>query len=230
MVKLSLAKTVQYLIDGDASIQDAIERGYANFSAIARLLKPKAERILGRKVTLEGMITSVKRAKTKYKPSRKQLKVIAESVIIIRTNLAKISLEKTRRNLEKARLISAEFPEAFFQILEGASALTLITDERIFSQVRSKFEDTGILDERGNLAAVIVQSPREIVDTPGCVMRFYNAISRRGINIEETISCYTETIIVLKMEDSVKVYSILADLISDARKSLEAYSLIAHRI
>ncbi len=221
MVKLSLAKTVQYLIDGDASIQDAIERGYANFSAIARLLKPKAERILGRKVTLEGMITSVKRAKTKYKPSRKQLKVIAESVIIIRTNLAKISLEKTRRNLEKARLISAEFPEAFFQILEGASALTLITDERIFSQVRSKFEDTGILDERGNLAAVIVQSPREIVDTPGCVMRFYNAISRRGINIEETISCYTETIIVLKMEDSVKVYSILADLISDARERLK---------
>ncbi|MCD6465673.1 hypothetical protein J7L27_04835 [Candidatus Bathyarchaeota archaeon] len=221
MVKLSLAKTVQYLIDGDASIQDAIERGYANFSAIARLLKPKAERILGRKVTLEGMITSVKRAKTKYKPSKKQLKVIAESVIIIRTNLAKISLEKTRRNLEKARLISAEFPEAFFQILEGASALTLITDERIFSQVRSKFEDTGILDERGNLAAVIVQSPREIVDTPGCVMRFYNAISRRGINIEETISCYTETIIVLKMEDSVKVYSILADLISDARERLK---------
>ena len=221
MVKLSLAKTVQYLIDGDASIQDAIERGYANFSAIARLLKPKAERILGRKVTLEGMITSVKRAKTKYKPSREQLKVIAESVIIIRTNLAKISLEKTRRNLEKARLISAEFPEAFFQILEGASALTLITDERIFSQVRSKFEDTGILDERGNLAAVIVQSPREIVDTPGCVMRFYNAISRRGINIEETISCYTETIIVLKMEDSVKVYSILADLISDARERLK---------
>ena len=221
MVKLSLAKIVQYLIDGDASIQDAIERGYANFSAIARLLKPKAERILGRKVTLEGMITSVKRAKTKYKPSRKQLKVIAESVIIIRTNLAKISLEKTRRNLEKARLISAEFPEAFFQILEGASALTLITDERIFSQVRSKFEDTGILDERGNLAAVIVQSPREIVDTPGCVMRFYNAISRRGINIEETISCYTETIIVLKMEDSVKVYSILADLISDARERLK---------
>ena len=113
MVKLSLAKTVQYLIDGDASIQDAIERGYANFSAIARLLKPKAERILGRKVTLEGMITSVKRAKTKYKPSRKQLKVIAESVIIIRTNLAKISLEKTRRNLEKARLISAEFPVSY---------------------------------------------------------------------------------------------------------------------
>ncbi|MCD6470656.1 hypothetical protein J7L29_07655 [Candidatus Bathyarchaeota archaeon] len=220
MVELSLAKAVQYLIENDPPIQDAIERGYANFSAIARLLKPKAEELLGRKVTLEGMITSVKRARTKYRPSRKQLRVIAESVITIRTNLAKISLEKTRRNLERARLISAEFPEAFFQILEGTSTLTLITDERIFSRVRLKFEDAEILDERQNLAAVIVQSPKDIVDTPGCIMMFYNAISRRQINIEETISCYTETIIVLRTEDSVKVYSILADLISDARRSL----------
>lgn len=220
MVELSLAKAVQYLIENDPPIQDAIERGYANFSAIARLLKPKAEELLGRKVTLEGMITSVKRARTKYRPSRKQLRVIAESVITIRTNLAKISLEKTRRNLERARLISAEFPEAFFQILEGTSTLTLITDERIFSRVRLKFEDAEILDERQNLAAVIVQSPKDIVDTPGCIMMFYNAISRRQINIEETISCYTETIIVLRTEDSVKVYSILTDLISDARRSL----------
>jgi len=220
LVELSLAKAVQYLIENDPPIQDAIERGYANFSAIARLLKPKAEELLGRKVTLEGMITSVKRARTKYRPSRKQLRVIAESVITIRTNLAKISLEKTRRNLERARLISAEFPEAFFQILEGTSTLTLITDERIFSRVRLKFEDAEILDERQNLAAVIVQSPKDIVDTPGCIMMFYNAISRRQINIEETISCYTETIIVLRTEDSVKVYSILADLISDARRSL----------
>jgi len=215
-----LAKAVQYLIENDPPIQDAIERGYANFSAIARLLKPKAEELLGRKVTLEGMITSVKRARTKYRPSRKQLRVIAESVITIRTNLAKISLEKTRRNLERARLISAEFPEAFFQILEGTSTLTLITDERIFSRVRLKFEDAEILDERRNLAAVMIQSPKDIVDTPGCIMMFYNAISRRQINIEETISCYTETIIVLRTEDSVKVYSILADLISDTRRSL----------
>ncbi len=221
MVELSLAKTVQYLIESDPPIQDAIERGYANFSAIARLLKPKAEELLGRTVTIEGMITSVKRARVKYKPSKEQLRIIAESVITIRTNLAKISLEKTRRNLERARLISAEFPEAFFQVLEGTSTLTLITDERIFSKVRLKFEDTEILDEKRNLAAVMVQSPKEIVNTPGCIMTFYNAISRRQINIEETISCYTETIIVLKMEDSVKVYSILADLISDARKSLD---------
>ncbi|MCX8170535.1 MAG: ACT domain-containing protein [Candidatus Bathyarchaeota archaeon] len=220
MVELSLAKVVQYLIEGDPSIQDAIERGYANLSAVARLLKPKAEEILGRRVTLEGMVTSVKRVRVRFKPLKGQLKVVADSIITIRTSLAKISLEKTRRNLEKARLISAEFPEAFFQVLEGATTLTLITDQRIFEDVRLKLEVSEILDEKRNLAAVIIQSPREIVDTPGCITIFYNALSRKGINIEETISCYTETVIVVRMEDSTRVYSILADLVLDARKRL----------
>ncbi|MBS7634289.1 hypothetical protein KEJ34_02155 [Candidatus Bathyarchaeota archaeon] len=220
MVELSLAKIVQHLIENDLSIQDAIERGYANFSAVARLLKPRAEALLGRKVTLEGMITSVKRAKTKYKPSLKNLKVIAESVINIRTNLAKITVEKTRRNLERSRLLSADFPEAFFQVLEGTATLTLIIDQRIFSQVHQKFEDTEILDEKHGLAAIIIQSPHEIVSTPGCINFFYNAISRGQINIEETISCYTETVIFIKIDDSTKAYSILTELIADARKNL----------
>ncbi|MEM2341878.1 MAG: hypothetical protein QXX94_02995 [Candidatus Bathyarchaeia archaeon] len=220
MVELSLAKIVQYLIEGDPSIQDAIERGYANLSAVARLLKPKAEEILGRKVALEGMITSVKRARAKFKPLKEHLKIISDSIITIRTNLAKISLEKTRKNLERARLISAEFPEAFFQVLEGATTLTIITDQRIFNEVRLRLEANEILDEKRDLAAIIIQSPKEIVNTPGCITMFYNAISRRQINIEETISCYTETVIVLRMEDSTRVYSILADLIANARKSL----------
>lgn len=220
MVELSLAKIVQHLIENDLSIQDAMERGYANFSAVARLLKPKAEALLGRKVTLEGMITSVKRVKTKYKPSLKNLKVIAESVINIRTNLAKITVERTRRNLERARLLSADFPESFFQVLEGTATLTLIIDQRIFSQVCQKFGDTEILDEKHDLAAIIIQSPHEIVSTPGCVIFFYNAISRGQINIEETISCYTETVIFLNIDDSTKAYSILTDLIADARKNL----------
>jgi signal transduction histidine kinase len=169
---------------------------------------------------LEGVITSVKRARVRFKPLKENLKIIADSIITIRTSLAKISLEKTRRNLERARMISAEFPEVYFQVLEGATTLTLITDQRIFSEVRSRFEPSEILDEKRNLAAVIIQSPREIVNTPGCITMFYNAISRRQINIEETISCYTETIIALKMEDSARVYNILADLISNARKSL----------
>ena len=220
MVELSISKTVQNLIENDLPIQDALARGYGNYSAIARILKPRIEEIYGRKVDLAGVITAVKRARVTYTPKTEYQKIVAESRITLRTDVAKISIEKTRRSLEKARLISADFPEAFFQVLEGASTLTLITDEGIFDEVRSIFKKEEILGEKRNLAALIVQSPHEIVDTPGCIVAFYNPISRAHINIEETVSCFTETIIVLRMEDAAKAFSILSDLIFRMRKDL----------
>jgi len=220
LVAMSLSRTVQFLVENDPPIQDALERGYGNFSAIARLLKPRVEEILGKDVTLEGLITAVKRTSTLYVPKSEYQPIIADSVINLRTDVAKISLEKTRRNLEKARLISADFPEAFFQVLEGASTLTLVTDQRVFDQVCSVFREQDTLQEKQNLAAVIVQSPRGIVDTPGCIAAFYNPLSRGQINIEETVSCFTETVIVLRMEDAARAFSLLSELITNARKRL----------
>jgi len=217
----SLSRIVQYLIENDPPIQDALARGYGNYSAIARILKPKVEEIRGKKVSITGLITAVKRARVFYTPKTEYQKILAGSRISLRTDVAKISIEKTRRTLEKARLISADFPEAFFQVLEGATTLTLITDEAIFDEVRAIFKEEEILGEKRNLAALIVQSPREIVDTPGCIVAFYNPISRAHINIEETASCFTETVIVLRMEDAAKAFSILADLISQTRKNLK---------
>lgn len=221
MVEISLSRAVQLLIENDISLQDALERGYGNYSAIARLLKPKVEEIFGREVTLEGLITAVKRAKVRYKPSSDHLRIIAESILNLRTDVAKISIEKTRRNLEISRKTLAGYREAFFQVLEGTTTLTLILDQRIFDKVRSVFQKQSILDEKQNLAAITVQSPRGIVDTPGCIVAFYNPISRSGINIEETVSCFTETIIILRMEDAAKAFTILTDQITNARKALK---------
>ena len=214
----SISGAVQTLINSDISLQDALQRGYANYSAIARLLKPRVEEALGRKVALEGLITAVKRAKPGFAPSLEYLKIIAGSVINLRTDVAKISMEKTRRNLEKARHISADFPEAFFQVLEGATTLTLVTDQRIFTRIQSVFREVETLEEKENLTAIIVQSPKGIVDTPGCIASFYNSISMAKINIEETISCFTESIIVLRMEDAARAFSLLTNLIANARK------------
>lgn len=207
-------------MEEDPSILDALERGYANVSAVARLLKPTVEEKIGRRVNLSGIITAIRRAKAGHKPFIEHIRVLAESVITIRTNLAKISIERTRKNLEKARLLSIEFPEAFFQVLEGEETLTLIMDQRVLDKVRPKFRDDEIIDEKNDLSAIIIQSPREIINTPRCISEFYNVISRKGINIEETISCCTETIIVLRMSDSTNAYNALIHLIEEARRRL----------
>jgi hypothetical protein len=215
----SISKIVQNLIDGDLSLQDALQRDYGNYSAVARLLKPKVEEILGRQIKLESLITSVKRARAGYKPLLGRIaKVVAGSVINIRTDVAKVSVEKTKRNLEKIRKTLVDFPEEFFQVIEGMSAITLVFDQKLFEEICSVFREKDVLDKKQSLAIIIIRSPDEIIGTPGCVLAFYNTVSRRHINIEETMSCFTDTIIVLGMEDVSKAFTALTDLIREARK------------
>lgn len=223
---ISISKTVQNLIDNDLSLQDALQRDYGNYSAIARILKPKVKEFLGQDVKIESIITSVKRAKAGYKPLRGNMtKVVAKSVLTIRTDVAKISVEKTKRNLEKIRKSLVDFPGEFFQVIEGMSAVTLVFDQKFFNGIHSIFREKDVLDKRQNLATIIIRSPNEIISTPGCVLVFYNTVSRRHINIEETMSCFTETIIVLGMKDVSKAFTALTDLIAEARKQWQAERL-----
>jgi len=217
----SISKVVQELIDKDVSLQCALEKGYGNYSAIARMLKPMVEEVLSRKVKLESVITAVKRASITYKAMHNKdvTDVIAESVIHLRTDIAKISAEKTRRNLETIKRMLEEFAsEEYIQIIEGMKTITLIFDQKLIDKISSDFPLENVIEEKNNLIAIIITSPKKIVETPGCIISFYNAISRSHINIEETLSCSTETILVLQLKDVGKALTALTNLISEARR------------
>ena len=214
----SISKTVQTLIDEDLSLQDALQRDYANYSAIARMLLPKIKETVNSEVNLESVITSVKRAKANYTILHGKItKVVAGSGLNIRTDMAKVSVDKTKENLEKIRKTLATFSGDFLQIIEGNSIVTLISDLNSFNKINSIFTKKDVIDQKQSLATIIIRSPDEITFTPGSVQAFYNALSRRHINIEETMSCYTETIIVLAMENVSKAFAALTDLITQAR-------------
>jgi len=224
----SISRIVQELIDKDISIQHALEKGYGNYSAIARMLKPMVEEMLGRNVKLESVITAVKRARITYKSAYHLdvTSVIADSTINLRTDVAKISIEKTRRNMDTIRKILAGFSQdEYIQIVEGMRTITLLLDQKLVERIKSNFSLENILEEKSNLVAIIITSPQKIVETPGCVTSFYNALSRVHINIEETLSCSTETIMVLQLKDVGKALAALTNVISEARKMMEKLRL-----
>ena len=215
----SISKTVQKLIDEDLSLQDALQRNYANYSAIARMLLPKVKEAADSDVNIESVITAVKRAETSYTILQGKItRVIAGSVLNIRTDMAKVSVNKTKKNLEQIRKTLATFSGEFLQVIEGNTVVTLISDLYSFPKISGIFDKSDVIDQKQNLATVIIHSPDDITSTPGCVQAFYNAVSRRHINIEETMSCYTETIIVLAMEDVSKAFAAITDLIAEARR------------
>ena len=74
-----------------------------------------------------------------------------------------------------------------------------------------------ILETEADLAAIIIHSPEQIIKTPGCVFSFYNQLARLYINIEDTVSCYTDTIVLVRMKDAGRAFNVLTELIYSAR-------------
>ena len=215
---VSISKVVKGVIDNDLSLQDALSRKYGNYTAIARLIKPKVEKDLGRKVNFDSLITSVKRIKPRYLPAEGGIEgVLARSIVNVRTDVAKLNLEKSKRALEAARNILATYQEEFLQFSESYSAITLIFDQKLLEDIHKKFNDDDVLDEQSDLAAIIVHSPKEIVRTPGVVLTIYTKIAENHVNIEDTVSCFTDTIVVIRMDDVARTFSSLTDLISECR-------------
>ena len=218
MVNQSVSSAVREILNTDLPVQDSLQRRYGNVSAIARLLKPRVEENLKRRVKLASIVTALKRAKVGYsQPPPSIQEVLAESHVSVRTDVAKLSVDKSKKALETIRGMLASYQEEFLQVSESTSAVTLIFDEKLYGKVISAFRRSDVLESEEKLAAIIVHSPLRIIKTPGCAITFYNQVSRRGINIEDTVSCHTDTIIVVKMENVGRAFSALTELISTAR-------------
>jgi hypothetical protein len=88
------------------------------------------------------------------------------------------------------------------------SGVMSVVDSSYSKQMKKK--GFGVIE---GLTLVILCSPRELQDTPGCVAVILDAIAAEGINVLEFISCHTDTLMVVRNADAVRVYGILNGLI-----------------
>jgi len=218
----TVSDAVREEVSFDLSVQDAIARDYANLSKVARMLRPAVERRMGKKVdSIESVVTALKRLRGSYGPASKEIgRVIAGSVVHVRTHVSKLSVEKTKGTLELVGMMLTRHREEFIQVSESVSAITLIFDQRLHTKVKSELVRATVLEEGDYFAAIIVQSPPEIISTPGCVMSIYNQLARKHVNIEDTVSCHTDTIVVVKMDSVGKAFETLTGLINEERAKL----------
>ena len=220
LVTKNITKSVRAIVDNDLSFQDALQRGYCNLSAVARIIKPSIDAIAGADVSMESIVTALKRTRREYKlPYASVEPIVAGSKISLKTDVAKLSIVKNRKTIEKIAKPLTQHYDSFISVSESVNSVTLIFDQLILERMKNLFDEDDVLEVEGNLAAIIVQSPEEIIKTPGCALIFYNQLARRHVNIEDTVSCYTDTIMLVGMNDVAKAFNALTELITEARKS-----------
>lgn len=215
----SITEAVRETISNDLSFQDSLQRDYCNISALARIIRPQIDHMLGRDTSIESIITALKRSKHDYNVQQKPIAaILAASTITVNTDVAKLSAKKSKKTIEKVAKAMIQSTGNFISISESIMSITLVFDDLLLQDVKGMFTHDDILEIENSLAAIIVHSPEDIIKTPGCAIAFYNQLARRHINIEDTVSCYTDTIVLVKMEQVGKAFNALTDLISNSRK------------
>ena len=215
----SITETVREIVSSDLSFQDSLQRDYCNISALARIMKPQIDQMLSKNTSIESIITALKRSRYEYDVRQKPISsILAASTITVNTDVAKVSARKSKKTIEKVAKAMIQGVGNFISISQSIMSITLVFDDLLLQDVKVMFASDDILEIENGLAAIIVQSPEDIIKTPGCAIAFYNQLARRHINIEDTVSCYTDTIVLVKMEQVGKAFNALTDLISNSRK------------
>lgn len=215
----SITNAVKEVVNNDLSFQDSLQRDYCNISALARIIKPQIDQVLGKNTSVESIVTALKRSRRDYDiPERPIAAILAGSTVSVKTDVAKLSAAKSKRNIEKIAKSLTQNVDNYISMSESIMSITLIFDDALLDDVKAMFGQHDILEVEDDLAAIIVHSPEEIIKTPGCAIAFYNQLARRHINIEDTVSVYTDTIMLVRMDQVGKAFNALTDLISGSRK------------
>ena len=215
----SITEAVREMVTSDLSFQDSLQRDYCNISALARIIKSHIDHMLSKDTSIESIITALKRSRYDYDVPQKPIaSILAASTITVNTDVAKISAKKSKKTIEKVAKAMVQGVGNFISISESIMSITLVFEDLLLQDIKVMFAYDDILEIEDSLAAIIVHSPEDIIKTPGCAIAFYNQLARRHINIEDTVSCYTDTIVLVKMEQVGKAFNALTDLISNSRK------------
>lgn len=208
---MSITKLTENYILEHPSIKDCLKNGLINYSSLSRQIANELK--LDLKKNFDAILIACRRFKRKLKKEEihenKILKILKESKIEVKNKVVAIVLEKdiffeNLINLEKEIKKSKEI----FRIIEGVSAIMVITTEDFLPLINKYFKNKIILENK-NLAEITIKSPKEIETTSGTYAYICSLFGENNINIVETLSCWTDTIFLINEGDVGKAMGLL---------------------
>jgi acetolactate synthase small subunit len=201
-------QTEDYLAE-HPSIKDCLKINIINYSKLARKIAKELK--IEKKTSMEAILIACRRYVYKIKSSANQekkiLNVLKDSELEIKNKIVSVIINKTAYQDYSSKIIKEDLIHIYYA-LEGTKVFTVIASEKSLSQLKNIF-GRKIIKISTNLVMLTVKSPQELETTPGVVSYLYSIFSDHGINIVETMSCWTDTIFLISENDVSAVMKFL---------------------
>ncbi len=217
--QISIAEATRRVIQVHPSLIDGIKQGVINYSALAELIRERVLRLANRKsVQIDAIKMALMRYAEELKESRKLIetnvsKVIANSELELKNDLTIFTVLQ-HALINKFDAIT-KFVEGarFFQMIQGTKTFTIAAHQNLLPSLIDLIGEKNIVATNKNQSALILISPKEIIDTPGIVAYVSDLFATHNINITQFMSCHLDTIFIISREDSRDAYGLLEDKI-----------------
>jgi len=220
--KESLAEKTRIYIDAHPSIKDCASKGLINYSSLARIIMKELE-IDNEEAVMIACRRYAGRLSSKSDHETNILKILRDSRLEMRTKICIVTAKNDWTVLHKMDNLFKDLwnENSIMQVVQSASAVTIIADKMLKDRVMDTVGRFNVIKVRENLVEIAVKSPERIVDTSGVIAYLITNLSDAGINIEETVSCYTDTIFIVGEADMIQAYSVLTKCIHSAEDTIK---------
>lgn len=212
--RLPTAKVVRDYIDTHPSIKDCLKDDLVNLSALSRqIMKDRGL------TKMEATLVACRRYQDQSPRHNERTirQTLAKSKVEMSSRVAIVTLRndwqiygKLQVFLRKA-LSEGHLPK----VIQGSKAITMITDENTAKIVEDELGKGNLLGLDRGLVEISVTSPESIRYTPGIMAFLYGSLSSNGINVVETMSCYTDTIFIVEPDNMMRAFEVLTKCIQD---------------
>lgn len=178
-------------------LKEVIREGVVNYSALARKISIEAFGDVKKENAVKmALIRLTKRMEELESDiERRILALLKKSSMIIKS---KVAVVISTRQLEGVKPLS---------FAKSGRHITYILEQRELDGLEKK---PSRIEE--NLNLITIESPEELEEVPGVISYILGALASEGINVVEFISCYTDTLLVVKSADTERAYSILSKI------------------
>jgi len=179
-------------------LKEVLRSGIVNYSALARRICIDAlgdrKRQNAVKMALIRLSGRMEKADTGLED--RILAVLRKSSMVVKNKVAVVT---AGHELEGVRHLSH---------VKSGRHMTYIMEQREVEKLPKK----GLWKIEGNLNLVIIESPEEVEGVPGVISYILGALASEGVNVVEFISCYTDTLLIVRQADTEKAYKVLSSI------------------
>ncbi len=202
--------TEKYLSE-HPGLKDALREDVINYSKLARRIADDLK--LPNKTSVEAILVACRRYQQRIireeSNERKILSVLRETEMQIQNKVVVLIIQKSGYGASLQKLEQKIRAQSdIFYAIEGTKVFTLITSERYAAELKALLKKS-LVRTTGKLALITLKSGKSLEEVYGVTAYLYALFGERGINIVETMSCWTDTLLVIAEKDIPGVMELL---------------------